>query len=218
MKLPLALLFVVCALPASAQTLLPIDNASFEDPALGFGAFVYSGSGAIPGWTTTATGGADRGVWNTVASGKDAFQIAFIYGGNSFAQDLSHSLLADSVYTVDYLFGRPGTSGVSGRVELWAGGTVANGVVTGGTLLAWQGQISTTSGDMVAYSFNYQTPSSGAPVGENLSLRFAHSSPAPATFISYDNFQVSVAPIPEPASAALAVGAIGLLGLRRRRI
>lgn len=216
MKLPLALMAFGFALPLSAQTLLPIDNASFEDPVYGFGGFGYSNSGPVPGWTTTATGGPDRGVWNTTAGGKEAFQIAFVYGGNSFAQDLSHSILADSIYTVSYVFGRAGTAGIGGRVELWAGGTVANGVVTGGTLLASQTQVSLSGTDMNPFSFVYQTPASGAPVDENLSLRFTHTSAA-GTFVSFDNFQVSVAPIPEPASAALALGALGLFGFRRRR-
>jgi hypothetical protein len=79
----------------------------------------------MPGWGSTATGGPDRGIWNTGATGKDSFNIAFAYRNNAFAQQLSDVFVAKRTYTLDYLQGRTGNS-TRGTAELWAGGTLTN--------------------------------------------------------------------------------------------
>lgn len=194
---------------------LNIVNHSFEDPTLSSGSFFYSPT-LVPGWTATALGGADRGIWNTSAPGKDGDNIAFVYGANAIAQDLTHAILADTTYTVSYVMGRPGTNGVIGNVELWAGGTVSNGAVSGGTLIAFQNiNHGNNGGNMLAYSFTYTSSTSSGAVGQNLSLRFTGPTNS-GTYLSYDNFRVSAEAVPEPATITI-LGLATLAVLRKKR-
>lgn len=203
------------------QITIPVTNGSFEDPVLGASEFFYSSgsvsnpTGIIPGWTATATGGADRGIWRESSTvGKHLDQIFFVYQNNAIAQDVGHPILPSQTYTVDFLFGRVGTLASTGELELWAGGTVGGGVVTGGTLLASISLQETDPGDLLMmkpYSLSYQSPLSGLPVGENLSIRLANS--GSSSFVGFDNVRVSY--IPEPSSAAML--GVGMLLLTRRR-
>jgi hypothetical protein len=194
---------------------VPVANPSFEDQVLPPGSFFFSPT-PITGWTATATGGSDRGLWhlNTI-EGRDGNNVAFVGVGNSMAQDLGHAIVPNATYTVEFLFGSIGTSSV-GVVELYAGGTVSNGLVTGGTLLdslVVTRELLNTR--MTTRSFDWSSPLSGLPVGENLSIRLAYE--AGLSVPLFDNFQVSYAPIPEPASAALLLAGLGALLMTRRR-
>lgn len=199
---------------AGASTTVPVANPSFEAQVLAPGGFFFSPT-PITGWTATATGGSDRGVWHIPAIGQDGNNAAFFGGENSAAQDLGHAILPNSTYTVEFLYGSIGPSAV-GVVELYAGGTVSNGVVTGGTLL--DSLVVTRdpfNALMTAHSFDWSSPLSGLPVGEMLSIRLAYS--AGLSVSLFDNIQVSHAPVPEPASAALLLAGLGTLLVTRRR-
>lgn len=100
-------------------------------------------------------------------------------------------------------------------MELWAGGTLSNGVVTGGTLLASQ-TTCTSSGVMNASSMDYTSPFAGFIIGQALTVRLVGTIHA-GSYVSFDNVRLSYAPVPKPASMlALGAGAVALLRCRKR--
>lgn len=202
-------LVVMSVAVASAQP-ISINNASFENQPLSLGSFFYSPT-PIDGWTSTATGGADRGVWNTSAPGKDGENIVFAYGANAIAQQLTATLQPNTIYNLDYLIGRTGGT-ITGTVELWAGGTVANGVVTGGTLLQSQAE-TLNSSSMAARTLTYTSPTSGSTIGQLLTIRLAGAPATGSTYVSFDHIRLNA--VPEPAT--LSVLALGVAALVRRR-
>lgn len=207
------LIVAVVLSAASYATSIAISNHSFEAQTLGGGSFFYSPT-QITDWSSTATGAPDRGVWNTTADGKDGNNIAFAYANNAFAQQLTATVQADTVYTFQYLMGRSG-SATRGTAELWAGGTLLNGVVTGGTLLAGQ-TLQINQSSMSEFSLTYTSPTSGAVVGQLLTIRFAGSTIPTENYVSFDNARLSAEAVPEPATlTVLALGA--LVAARRRR-
>lgn len=205
-------LILTSAASAYADPLF-IENHSFENPTLGSGSFFYSPT-LVPGWTATATGGPDRGVWNTSAAGKDGQNISFAYRNNALAQQLVYGLVGGGDYTLTWLMGRTGNA-TRGTVELWAGGTVANGVVTGGTLLA----SSTNQLDqdpMTEYSLNYVAPTTGSIIGQTLAIRLVGTMVSGESYVSFDNIRLA-GPVPEPATiAALGLGFAGVMRRRRK--
>lgn len=104
----------------------------------------------------------------------------------------------------------------SGVVELYAGGTVTNGVVTGGTFLD---SVEVTrpflNPNVVEHTLAWTSPLSGLPVGENLSIRLSYGASG-LNVAMFDNIRVSYTPIPEPASAVLLAGLASLMIARRR--
>jgi hypothetical protein len=209
----IAFLFVGVVLStASFATSIAISNHSFEAQTLGSGSFFYSPT-QITDWSSTATGGADRGVWNTSALGKDGDNIAFAYANNAFGQQLAATVQADTVYTLQYLMGRTG-GGTRGTAELWAGGTLANGVVSGGTLLAAQ-TLQINQGSMSEFVLTYTSPTTGAVIGQLLTIRFAGSTISNEGYVSFDHARLSAEAVPEPATLTLL--ALGALAAARRR-
>jgi hypothetical protein len=216
MKFPLfAISLVLTSFATSHGAVVLIANSSFESPALTDGNFTYSNSGEVPGWSTTATGAPDRGVWFTGATGKDGNQIAFVYPNNGFAQQTSQLIEPDTTYSMTYLAGRPGAAGVGLTAQLWAGGTVASGSITGGTLLASNLTIAAGPATMTEYTFSYNSPAVGSVLGQPLSVRFAN---AGTTYVSFDHIRVNTSPIPEPSTGAiLGLATLGLITHRRQR-
>ncbi len=210
---------------ATQADFISVANHSFEEPALAVGAAVWSNSGPVPGWSTTATGGFDRGVWhNPSFTGRHLNQVGFAWENNSFAQDLQHVIVANSIYTMDFLFGGYGGTGSNVpelTVEFWSGGNVNAGIVVGGTLLS---SLTLTQTDqpnpnsLQEFTLNYLTPSLGGGVGQNLSIRLASSGTA-GSFVSFDNIRVGyTTAVPEPGSLSLLFAAtFGAASFRFRR-
>lgn len=210
-------LFLACFVAgAGLASAAPINivNHSFEDPALGPGSFTYSAQGGVPGWTfnTRPGGSQDIGVWYTGAVNKVGNQIGFVYSGYSIAQALSHVVLPETTYTLDYLAGY--TAGQSLIVELFAGGTVASGAVTGGTLLATKTTTGPGSAVLDAYQLTFTTGATGAGIGETLSIRVSTTG---SSYAGFDHFLLDATPVPEPATLSLVGLAAAALARRKRR-
>lgn len=197
-----------------------IVNWDFEDPALSLGSAVYSsGLPTVPGWSTTATGGLDRGLWNAPSrfgQPNEYGQVAFIYADNAFAQQLDLTIEDGVDYSVSFLSGWATGQGAptGGHAELWAGGALADGMVTSGTLVAsldidtvgWTG----TSGQLVSLNFGWTGTSAHA--GDTLTLRFSKST---AGYWSFD--KVTMTAVPEPVTmASLSLGLLAVVARRRR--
>jgi hypothetical protein len=83
---------------------VPVANPSFEEQVLPPGGIFFSPT-PITGWTATATSGSDRGLWHFPENfGQDGNNVAFVGVANSMAQGLSHAIVANSTYTVGFLF------------------------------------------------------------------------------------------------------------------
>ncbi len=194
------------------STPIPVANPSFEEPALAPGASLNT---PIPDWSNTL--GASRGVWHSAGfvPGTHLNQIGQFFQNGAVAQNLGHSILPDTTYTVEYLFGWGG-GGLTGVIELYAGGTVLDGTVVGGTLLAFDLRPVNPGGNftMEEFSFNWTSPSSGGPVGQTLSIRLGRFDTFSVSSVTFDNIRVSY--VPEPTSAIMLAGAFSLLLIRRR--
>ena len=196
------------ALPAEAE----IVNGSFEDPALA-GAGQFSPSG-IPGWTAS---GGNLGVWRLPdpsyfpAEAPDGNQIGFS-NGVAIAQQLP-DVLAPGLRIASVLAGRRDEQYAgSFRFEMWAGGTVANGVVTGGTLLD-SAEFDHTLFPAATFHplvLSYEAAIDDPLLGEPLALRMV---PTGGAQMNFDRVA-----LPEPSGfAATALPALLLGALARRR-
>lgn len=124
---------LACLGPPVAEA--AVVNGSFEDPALTTaGSF---STAPIPGWTSA---GSNLGVWRLphpiyfTALAPDGNQIGYS-NGLAIAQQLT-DVLAPGLQIASLMAGRrDDVYAGSFDFEMWAGGTVANGVVTGGVLL-----------------------------------------------------------------------------------
>jgi hypothetical protein len=207
--------------PAVAQVNIPIVNFSFEDPVVANNVFTVSG---IPGWTNTGV----SGVWRPVTPASffdlplpDGNQIGYT-NSTAVAQALGATLEQGS-YALTAAIGNR-RDGFEGDVslQLWAGGTVATGNVTGGTLLT--SAILTVNqqvnGSFVDLTANYAANAGDPSLGQTLTIRIEKLN---GTQIDFDNIRLVLrgrgnAAAPEPTSLALwGVGLLGVAVLRRRR-
>jgi hypothetical protein len=205
---------------AHAQ-LLPIVNAGFEDPVQSNNNFT---SGGINGWTNSGI----SGVWRPVSAGffsvpvPEGAQVGYI-NDVSVAQQLASPLSIGS-YTLAAQVGRR-NDGFQGtiQIELWAGGTVASGNVTGGTLLTF---VSLAPADQTLGGFELLTAPTFAAngstpqLGQQLSVRIVKLNGSQVDFDAVTvNFVGSGVAAPESGtlSLLLGAGAMGLVGVTARR-
>lgn len=123
----------VLSLALNVSSFATLTNSSFENPAVGVGQYTSDG---IPGWSSSG-----HGVWHIPTGGffettaPDGLQVAYS-NGTAMAQQSSNFVgLGANTVTVQGGRRHDGFAG-SFDLKVWAGGTVTNGNVTGGTLLA----------------------------------------------------------------------------------
>jgi hypothetical protein len=190
-------------------------NGGFEQPAISEGSF-----------TEIAFGWSNGGVWNIYpgygffdAEAPEGTQIGFS-NNNAMAQQTARVLTQDSI-TLQAIAGRRSDSFAgSFRMELWAGGTVVTGNISGGTLLSFVEFDHTliAPSSFLDIETTY-TPSPGDPlIGQLLSARFLKTS---GIQMNMDHVRFSTVAVPEPSSIFLAslIGlAVGFPNRHRRTI
>ena len=189
------------ALPAAAQS---ISNPSFEDP-VGNGVVRQD---SIPGWTGTVDGVNNFGEFNDTASivAKDGANVAFINTAPNLPQGLVQTIGAVAVgerYAASAWFGwRSDNPRSNVALELWVGGAVSGGDITGGTKVASNAP-GMVQGAWVQGVVNYTVPPADA--GKTLRIRLATVSASGAQ-TNFDHVSVTkAAPTPVPTMAGWAL-------------
>lgn len=223
-----------------AQNLLL--NPSFEE---GLSSKVWTGYSSpsqtdVPSWFTPgATAPGDSGAEQGGVGGKDGLWAAYLHrqepGTSGYAaQTTGYAIQPGDAFNLSFL-GSPGYTFAAGyaseanatvHYSLYYGGTAT----TTGTVFAdGYFDLGTGSNPLSTFSISGIT-APGAAVGEVLGIVFYNSSGIDpfvgvqagadsGSWIYIDNVSLSVAPVPEPTSAALlGLGTLtGILALRRRR-
>ena len=200
---------------AKAQIL----NASFETPALSPAQFTF---GNIDNWSGDNNG--SQGVWFPGAgffdtSVPDGNQIGYT-NATAVAQQTTETLQFGFVTFSAWIGQRNDTAIGTASLELWAGVTVNNGNVNGGTLLSstsLRPNIEQIDGQFVEGSTTYTALDSDPLIGQSLTVRIRK---VDGDQIDFDMAKLTVAPVPAPSAfAAFLIGAVpgAAVLLRRRR-
>ena len=201
----------IVAAAANAQFV----NPSFEDPALSPGGYTTNG---INGWTADLSASPLVGVWYSNAfSGPppDGNQIGYTNSGAVAQQSSVDLSVGQTDLTMFFGHRSDGVFGI-GTWELWAGGSVANGSVTGGTLLdsVKVDESTLPIGTFQQFDASYTAAAGDPLIGQLLTARLTLTG---GTQMDFDLVALSVKPTPEPASmTVLGLGALALL--RRRKL
>ncbi len=188
-----------------------IVNGNFETPAYGNGGF----TDGLPGWTKAG----EAGHWNIFPgygffnSEAPAGTQIFYGNGTSIAQQTAAELLVGTS-TLSVMAGRRAdTFAASFRMELYAGGTVDSGNVTGGVLLKAVNfdHTSIAPSSFVPLTLEYTADATDANLGKLLSVRFFKT-----TGVQMNFDQVQLNPVPEPGTMIALAAGLGLLARRRR--
>lgn len=157
----LAAASLLCAAPAMAQNY--VTNPSFENPALPLGDITVLD---IPGWSgvTVGAGAYSFGIHYELSQLATPYGNQWAYtndGSNAIAQQTTKVVVANETYVLSAAFGlRTDQPAFTPAIELWVGGTVANGSVTGGTLVGNTTAIP-LSGAFVPATVTWTAPASG---------------------------------------------------------
>lgn len=210
MRVALVCAFAGVAALGSSQLL----NASFEAPVFTDGGY----GGPLTGWSGSLD--SDFGAWN-IFSGYGFFNseaphgTQVLYSNATSVAQQSSEVVGVGENKITAMAGRRADSYyASFELQMWAGGTVSNGAVTGGTLLA----TSIFDRDSIApSSFTpieaVYTAAEGDPIlGQLITVRFFKTL---GPQMSADDVQVNGA-VPEPASI-VAISAAAVAFFRRRR-
>ena len=222
----LVLAFAAATLVSSAQ----IINPSFEADVVGF----QNLNTLVPtGWSYG--GSSNAGSWDTRGSNNDGwmpFYSAAVPNGNQIAYfnegplaQQTGFLLLPGVSTLTVAIGNRGdgaTSLPSGPIsgtftmELWAGGSVVNGSVLGGSLLATRTIDSLTyaaSGTYSDASLDFNALPTDPRLGQAISIRFGYVT---GHQFNIDHVRFAEA-VPEPMTlTVLGAGALALIRRKRR--
>jgi hypothetical protein len=205
---------------ASCATLwaqpIAIENAGFESQILSD--VVYQEG--VAGWTSggaIGSGGFGIGTWNPDASefvGYGGDQIAYLNGGQ-MAQQLTIGLTLGAQYQLSALLGATRAVPSGGVLELWAGGTVADGNVIAGTLV---GSMVVPTSSLVGQQFlpfstTIDSPLSG-PTGALLAVRFVSN----GRESEIDDIQLSMRPVPEPSAFLVTIAMASLMAVNGLRL
>jgi hypothetical protein len=203
------LLFASCHCSWAAADFV---NGNFESPELGPGGFNNSSA-----WSQS--GGADAGVWNIFpgyglfdAEAPEGTQIGFSNNA-AMAQQSTRILTQDEVVLYAFAGRRADFFAGSFRMELWAGGTVSNGAVNGGTLLSSVDFDHTllSPSTFVEIGAAY-TPLVNDPlIGQLLSARFVRTA---GSQMNMDHVRFFT--VPEPTSTAVLALAGLVVGCTKR--
>jgi hypothetical protein len=198
---------VVCLLPASAQTSLPVNNAGFEEPQTN--TFTTS----IPGWSGVAEEGVHSfafvaSQYLDVAPPEGA-QFGYLNSGAVF-QDIPEVITAGQRYTLTGWVGRRNDSSTPiGTASLFT---------MSGAVLASTGALSTPAGRFTEFSLSFTAEEGGTYLGQGLRVQLANLTDNQQ--INFDKIALTkTAVVPAPASLLTALmGAIpSVMVLRSRR-
>lgn len=202
----------LCVLAAAVSAQAGVINGSFENPAINSPG-VFTQSVPIPGWTGLT------GVWRLPSGGQfnivapDGLNIGYGNGPGA-AQQLSDTVQVGQ-QTASLMAGRRGDGFASSfTFRMIAGGTIqANGLVTGGTVLAEQffniASVSANSFTPMAISY---TAAQGDPLlGQQITLAMVKGN---GSQMNFDMVEFNA--VPEPATMLIGLGLIPLLRRRRK--
>lgn len=200
-------LFIALALAgpiAALATPSLLTNGSFEDgPALGMGSWTIVAS--IPGWQgDPASGGGIELRRNAAGTAQDGSYFVELdtYRNSWMTQTVATS--AGAHYTLSWYYSpRAGVDAASNAIEVYWNGLLLD-VNTGSGIGQADHQWQLFSADVVG---------TGGPD----TVRFAAAGTSDSYGGSLDNIALVRANVPEPASLALALAALGLLGAGARR-
>jgi len=231
--MPLALTLSADAVP------LIISNSSFEDPDTGSGTFSGATNSAPAGWTVYNTGATNTeryfGVWNpsTTSTFVDGAPtganvgVVFLQNTTNIAeaglsQTLGDTLQLNTTYTLTVEVGNFADDNSSDsfnfngfpdyRIDLM---TVNNPT----PLASDNNTLTPAEGIFETSIVSFTTGSSHTDAGQALAIRLVNLNGA-GIEVNFDDVRLDASPVPEPSTAALLLGAVGLIcaGLRRNRI
>jgi hypothetical protein len=203
---------IVAFASASGQVsadLIPIANASFEDPAtdteVGYDITGWTLGGSLGGvWNINKD---PLGAWNPGVKAPNGDQIAYLSPAGvpsapaSMTQTLSANLEADTIYTLSAWVGHPLGYPATFTIELLAGTHVVasySGTGPQGSFQLYQATFNSAGSSYVGQPLQIELASSGTQTG-------------------FDAITLSTSPatVPEPSTAVVAALSVGLLGLVR---
>jgi hypothetical protein len=229
------------ALTLSAEAvLLTINNSSFEDPITADGDFTASSTSAPNGWAVYNDGATSSsrqfGVWNPTGTntfvGGDApdgvnIGVVFLLNTTNIAeaglsQTLGDTLQLNSTYTLTVEVGNFADDNPSDSFNFngFPGYRIDLMTVNNPTPLASDNNTLTPAEGIFETSIvSFTTGSSHTDAGQALAIRLVNLNGA-GIEVNFDDVRLDASPVPEPSTAALLLGAVGLIcaGLRRNRI
>jgi hypothetical protein len=203
--------FVVCLtamMPFSSAHANPLQNLGFESISVGAGAFAYNA--VAPGWVFSGGSGiASNGSGFTSANpvSPEGLQVAFLQNSSSFSQQ----------FTTAFDFSMSFTFAAAQRARFNSVGQNFNVLLDNIAIGHFQ-PTSTTYLDYLTTTVNILTG--------NHTLTFTGLNFGPDNTAFIDNIRVAStplpavplpAPIPTPATSALLLTGLGLIGFTRRR-